>query len=176
MMKQKLIVSATVLILISLMTTVVFARSSKGLKVQDPLWDLGSLKVSADATGLGSEDAVVTLDATGRAVVICTSPGGGSEAPGQNPTIKATGSTLILAGNIDQNGKAPFVTETDAPPPLNAKEAGCPNPNWSSRIDFIFWDSATITINQGDISASFKYVCTTTRNPDSVTCTPVGKK
>jgi uncharacterized membrane protein len=174
MMKRKLIVSIVILSLMSLMTTVVLARSSKSLNLQDVSFSLGSLIATGDATGLGSEDTEVTLKASGTAVIICMAPGSGNEAPGQNPKVSATGSTLILAGDIDQNGRGSFLTETDAPTgPKTAKAAGCPNNNWDFRVDFVFWDHATITVKQSDISASFEYTCTTTRNPDTVTCTPV---
>jgi len=83
-----------------------------------------------------------------------------------------------LAGNDAnrKNGKAPFNTETSDFLPWNL--AGCPNSNWVGHIDFVYWTAATLTVHSGfnnpngAILETQTYSCVTTRNPDSVSCTP----
>ena len=165
-MYRRIIIFLFVLAVAGLMATTVFARNSKSLKIKDVSWDIGSLIAEGDVTGLGNEDATVTLDASGTAVTTCINPGG-NEVPGQTKSVSAEDSYLIQSGDITKNGRAPFTTEAEAN--LSAREAGCPNGNWTVDM-FTFWEEAILTIEQGDQTVSQTYTCETTRNPDRVTC------
>ena len=98
--------------------------------------------------------------------------------PGQSyPKVSASGTqTLHDDDQRSKNGKSPFYVETDATPTLTWNEAGCPNSNWSASIDFVFWTGATINVYDlytGTLLTSQDYTCITTRDPDTVSCTPV---
>jgi len=65
-----------------------------------------------------------------------------------------------------------------AEPTLTGIEGGCPNNNWRANIDFVFWTDATITVTDpstdpATVLLQQYYTCVTTRDPDSVSCTPV---
>jgi hypothetical protein len=119
----------------------------------------------------------VVLDASGIPVVTCTNQGG-NQAPGQNPPkVSASGIQFLVHNTYTKNGTSPFNVETNDPQPdLTAKEMGCPNNNWTAKIDFVFWTNATLKVYTGDITGPVgliqDFTCTTTRNPDKVTCTP----
>ena len=166
-----------VLLLSALITSTAGAGGNVGLKGVN--FSLGSLIANGFVTGLGRTDVTVVLDATGeRAQVSCFNNGGAIVPGHSSPKINAVG-TQNLAGNdaSRKNGKAPFATETRDLIPWDL--AGCPNSNWVGHLDFVFWTEATLTVHlgfnnpNGDILATQKYSCVTTRNPDGVTCTPV---
>ena len=134
-----------------------------------------SLIAQGTMTGLGEQDVRVVLEASGLPDVTCTNQGG-NQSPGQNPPkISISGEQLLFGFDLTRkNGKSPFGVETDAPPVLDAVEFGCPNENWSARIDFIHWEQATIRVldlNTGADLAVKNYTCVTTLN--NVTCTAV---
>ena len=173
-MSRKLLVILGVLVLIGLTTTTVFAGR---YRLSTFSFSLGSLIADGTLTGLGSQDVTVVLDASGIPVVTCTNQGG-NQAPGQNPPkVSATGSQFLASAVFTKNGTSPFDVETNDPQPgLTPKQMGCPNNNWTARIDFVLWTNATITVHTGEITGPIglqqKFTCTTTQNPDSVTCTP----
>lgn len=170
-MYRKLIISLAILLVVGAMTTTVFAGRTPRLK--EVSFSLGSLEADGSFTALANADAVVTLDAEGIAEVTCINPGSqDQEPPGQNPQVSATGSTVILAEDITKNGNAPFTVAAEALLP-SAREAGCPNDNWTAEVDFVYWTDATITIEQDGSSTVFNFTCETTRNPDTITCTEV---
>jgi len=179
-MKKKLFSIMAVLLISVLMTSTVSAgaaiKLSKGID-----WTLGSLIANGYVIGLGNTDVTVVLDAWGTPEVLCTNLGG-NQAPGQNPpTLGATGSQ-VLPGNdpLRKNGKSPFGVTAEDPETLPGTQGGCPNDNWTAVVTFVYWDSARISVyqgtdpnNLGPLLLQQYFSCTTTRNPDSVSCTAV---
>lgn len=174
-MKHKSSIVLTVLLISMLFTSTVFAGGA--VKLSNVQFGLGSLIATGFASGLGKTDVTVVLDASGIPAVTCVNYGGNA-APGQSyPKVSATGQQTLLGNDpIRKNGRSPFFTETDDPETISWSEAGCPNPNWTGYIDFIFWTDATISVYDtasGALLQSQSYTCTTTRYPASVTCSPV---
>lgn len=149
-------------------------------------FSLGSLIAKGDVAGLGTQDVLVVLTASGIPQVVCKNQGG-NIAPGQKaPRVSAEGSQL-LPGNdpLRKNGKAPFNTEasvdTSVPLPGPSTQYGCPNDGWTAYYSgFVFWDTAEIKVTDDPfttILASQNYSCVTTaatkKTPASVSCTPV---
>jgi hypothetical protein len=176
-MKKRILPLLSVLLMLTLIVSPVSA--GRGIGFSSVQFSLGSLIADGFVTGLGKTDVTIVLDATGeRAEVSCIN-NGGAVVPGQSsPRLEAVGIDN-LAGNdaSRKNGKAPFDTETSDF--IRWDAAGCPNSNWVGRIDFVFWTAATLTVHlgynspNGAILATQDYTCVTTRNPDSVSCTPV---
>jgi hypothetical protein len=112
--------------------------------------DLGlTANCTGKLAGLGEGNVTIILDfpnATGGTT--CTSPGGGSEAPGQNPalTVDVTGSVNLQA---TKNGTVTFSVTTEAPAAPTAAEAGCPNPNWTAEFSDLSFGTGTLTVVQG---------------------------
>ena len=162
-----------------LITTMVISPVSAGaaVKLSGVQFSLGSLIANGYASGLGNTDVTVVLDASGIPAITCTNYGG-NDVPGQSyPKVSAVGQQILLGNDpLRKNGRSPFFTETDDPEILAWDVAGCPNSNWTGRIDFIFWTNATISVystSTGALLTSKSYTCTTTRYPASVSCTPV---
>ena len=173
-MRKKIFPLLSVLLLVILSASPVSAGPGIGLK--SVTFSLGSLIAKGYASGLGNSDVTVVLDASGIPVVTCTNQGS-NDAPGQNPPKVFASGEQFLPGNdpLRKNGRATFFTETDDPETLPGDMAGCPNSNWTGRIDFIFWTDATLSLYStatGDLLDSQDYACTTTRFPASVICTP----
>lgn len=174
-MKNKLYTLFVVL----LITTLTFSPASAGgaVKLSGVNFSLGSLIATGFASGLGNADVTVVLEASGIPAVTCTNYGG-NDVPGQSyPKISASGQQA-LPGNdsLRKNGRSPFDVETVDPETIAWDAAGCPNSNWTARIDFIFWTNAVISVYSSDTNtllASQAYTCTTTRYPASVTCSSV---
>ena len=174
-MKNKFHIITTMLLIVMLAASPVSARGA--IKLTNITFDLGSLIASGYARGLGNTDVTIILDASGIPAVTCTNHGG-NDVPGQSsPKVSASGQQTLLGDDpLRKNGKSPFFTETDDPETIAWDEAGCPNSNWTGRIDFIFWTEATISVYDTDSGALLKtqnYTCTTTRYPATVTCTAV---
>jgi hypothetical protein len=171
-MRRKISSVLIALLAAILITSTVFAGA---IRLSGVTFKLGSLIAEGTLTGLGKQDVVVQLDASGFPVVTCTNQGG-NQAPGQNPPkVSASGQQLLFGFDLTRkNGKSPFGVETNDPPVLSAIEYGCPNNNWTAQIDFIYWTNATIKVldlETQELLASQDYTCTTTLT--SVTCTPV---
>jgi hypothetical protein len=174
-MKKKFYIILTMLLIVMLTATPVFARGA--IKLTSIAFDLGSLIATGYAGGLGNTDVTIVLDASGVPAVTCTNYGGNS-VPGQSsPKIFATGQQTLLGDDpIRKNGKSAFFTETDDPETIAWDAAGCPNSSWTGHVDFIFWTEATILVYDtatGTLLKTLSYTCDTTRYPASVSCTPI---
>lgn len=165
-------------ILIAIM--VVYPAGAGGYKLSSATFSLGSLIATGTASGLGSTDWLVELDATGHGSVICVN-NGNNPVPGQSsPKIDGKGTQAIPRSQITKNGKSPF--DVTARPLeetpgyiLDWQQGGCPNSNWTAFVDFVYWDQAVLSLVDPitfETVASYKYNCVTTRtgprgNPDS---------
>ena len=108
-----------------------------------------TLTTTGKLAGLGNGDIKITLSVTGIATKItCTNPGG-NQAPGQNkPGVTASGTQTISRDEI-KNGTVTIRVTTLEPAQLTPKQAGCPNNNWTAKIDDVDFSSASITVVQG---------------------------
>jgi hypothetical protein len=176
-MKNKIYSLLIVMLLVTLMASPVSA--GRGIGFSSVQFSLGSLIADGFVSGLGKTDVTIVLDASGeRADVSCVN-NGGSVVPGHSsPKIDAVGIDSLGGNDANRkNGKAPFNTETIDFIPWYL--AGCPNSNWVGQIDFVYWTEATLTVHEGftnpsgPVLATQSYTCVTTRDPDSVSCTPV---
>ena len=166
----------TVLLIAILATSPVAAGGA--VRLNGVAFRLGSLIADGYVSGIGSTDVTVELKASGDAAITCTNYGG-NDVPGQSyPKVSASGfQSLPGDSKLRKNGKAPFNNvETQDPATVAWDVAGCPNSNWTGHIDFIFWTNANISVystSTGGLLKSQNYACTTTRNPDSVSCVAV---
>jgi hypothetical protein len=174
---MKIKVSSLLLAMLLVILVVSPVSAGPGIGLSGVKFSLGSLIADGFVTKLGSTDVTVVLDASGIPAVTCTN-NGKQDVPGQSsPKISASGQET-LNGNRDftKNGKSPFSVETVDPVSLPWNAAGCPNANWSARIDFVYWTNATLSVYDvatNTLQLKQNYTCTTTRNPASVSCTPV---
>jgi hypothetical protein len=109
-----------------------------------------TLSCTGSLAGLGNGDVTITLSAPALASFACVSPGG-NESPGQNKVPFTAGSTTVIPSGEIKNGNLTFTVSAPArPPTATATQAGCPNPNWSTRLTSIeFVGTTTLTIAQG---------------------------
>jgi len=171
-MHRKLYSILAVLLIAILATSTVFAGAA--IKLSSSNFALGSLITSGVATGLGNTDWVFEVNASGHASVICSNYGG-NDVPGQSsPHVDGKGSQAVPHEQITKNGKAAFTViakpEEELNPTIPWDAGGCPNPNWSARIDFVYWDSAVITAidpTTNTVAATFEFSCVTTRIPQN---------
>ena len=92
--------------------------------------------------GLGNFDILVKLTTTGVGDSTCTSPGGNTKVPGQNPGLTIPGITgiQVIPASSVKNGNAPYTVFTQVPADPTPGQAGCPNNNWSAA-----WSSISFT-------------------------------
>lgn len=140
---------------------------------------LGSFLADVTAWGLpNNTDYTFTLNASGIASVVCTN-GGGNNAPGQNfPHVDGSDTNDIKPKDILKGGKV--VTSLEVKPDLelypemSGDAGGCPNSNWSAKVDFIYWQTAEFVVKSvatGE-ETTYKYTCETTRTgPNSTPST-----
>ena len=172
-MKKRVLSLLSTLLVLALLTSPVSAGRGIGFSAT---FSLGSLIAKGFATGVGQTDVTFELKAVGPADITCINNGSNS-VPGQSsPKISATGTQNVLGTDPrTKNGRTPFITETDDPENVAWNVGGCPSPNWTGHVDFIYWTNATISIYATDTGAflvKHDYVCTTTRYPEpTVSCT-----
>ncbi len=134
---------------------------------------VGSLTASGVLAGLGHDDVNVILAGSGTGTATCRNQGG-NEAPGINPIQVEVSGLESIPATVFENGSTPFSVTVEDPTWPTAREAGCPNKNWSV-VDFsISWTGAVLTVESvttGEILLEQAYSCVTT--PDSVVCTPL---
>jgi hypothetical protein len=175
-MKNKVLSIFYAFIAAVLITTSAGAGGS--VKLSGATFSLGSLIAKGTLTGLGKSDTIrVVLSASGPADVTCTN-GGTNDVPGKSsPRVSAVGHQDLSGSNgLLKNGKSEFDVETNNPTSVTWDQAGCPNSNWTGQIDFIYWNAATISVIDIATNALLleqKYVCSTTRSPATVTCSPI---
>lgn len=108
-----------------------------------------TLTVTGKLAGLGNQDLLITVSTVGAATKITCKNPSGKLAPGQNkPRVNTIGTQKIESSAI-KNGTVTIKVTTAQPAQLTAKEAGCPNNNWTATIDDVTFSSATITVVQG---------------------------
>ena len=190
-MQKKFYIVLTVLLTMLLAVSTVHA-GGVSIKLST---SLGSLVGNVTATGLGSTDYIFEIEAKGDASVVCTNYGG-NQAPGQNyPHTEGKSSKGLQPSEISRNGKAVFTMETfpdlELNPNISWQEGGCPNSNWSAKVNFVYYKTVIVTayVNSGGgmrgaMVAQNIYSCVTTRTgPNStpstfddgtVSCTRIG--
>src|SRR6266545_7169503 len=174
-MKKKMLSIFSALLIAILMTSTAGAR---GVIILSANFSLGSLIASGTASARGQGNAALTLvlDASGIPAITCTN-NGENDVPGQSfPTVSASGRQDLNGDDLLKKGKSPFSVETVDPTTIAWDAAGCPSSNWTARIDFIYWTNATISVydtttTPWTLLKRQDYLCTTTHDPDSVTCT-----
>jgi len=171
-MKRRSISIAIALFAAILLTSTVFAGAIKFSNIE---FRLGSFIVDGLAYGLGGTDWLVEVEASGYASVICTNHGS-NDVPGQSsPHVDSSGTDVLQSDSpFVKKGKSPFtviaVPEEELDPHISWDAGGCPNPNWTARIDFVYWETATISVKDPitrETIKTFNYNCTTTRIPQA---------
>lgn len=155
-MRRVLLVLAGVLTLVGLSASAALAASPHFKHGGGPTCTFSgtttiTIVCSGSLAGLGNQDMLITVSASGSALYQCQN-GGGNLAPGQNRVLigPSTSSTPISAGQI-KNGTLNFTTNPNtlsAPPTVSGAAAGCPNSNWTGVNPVVTVTNITLTIEQ----------------------------
>lgn len=158
-MKRVGIVAVLALVLSLVVASVAAAASVHFKGKNSPTFTDNGLTLTSSGAlaGLGNQDVLVTLTATGTPTATCTNPGTGEhKPPGQNPAeVTLTGTQSIPKEEI-KNGNVSFnvttgAPQTPVPPEINGEPNPaftCPNPQWRMDITDVEFTSATITVEQ----------------------------
>ncbi|MFZ6182845.1 hypothetical protein [Nannocystis pusilla] len=163
--RNKLIALASTLSLTGLLATSVALAASvhfKGGPNAGPSFrDTGlALRASGALAGLGNEDLVIRLVATGDVTATCTNPSGTTQPPGQNPAeVVLTGFQPIPASEI-KNGNVSFNVRTQAPDTPIPGAPDCPNSKWREDIQDVSFTSAVLTVEQPEGNVVLEVDCT----------------
>ncbi len=126
--------------------------------------DIGTqLRCTGELAGLGNEDLVIDVTSDALVQANCVNPGG-NEAPGQNKVLREASGQTVIQGSAIKNGRARFTTTTDPVEAPTAEEAGCPNPNWSTRVVAVTFSNVVVTISQG---GEVLFTCTAASIPEN---------
>lgn len=146
-MRKRIILPAAAITLIT--ASAVFAASVHFKNGNPTFSDLGTtLKSCFCLAGLGNKDVTITIKATGFATTLCTNKGGNT-APGQNKTPVAPTVQQSFPATEIKNGNLCACLTTAIPPAPSAKDAGCPNSNWSTSLTDVEFTSAEVIVVQG---------------------------
>lgn len=168
-MRNKLFFILSVFLTSMLLFTPVLA-GSRIQKIFFEVDQVGNLTVRGTITGLGNQEVIARLKASGLARVSCFNQDGVLE-PNKGYTFLVDGATseTIIGGD---RGIEVAILKSG----INY-ENECPNDNWSTEIDFIFWTDATISVLDRDtreVLNQYDYVCTAIRDTYTYNaCTPV---
>jgi hypothetical protein len=111
----------------------------------------GSSATTATCTGtiagLGNANVLIDLSfPNATATTICSNKGS-KDVPGQNPAVPVDVEGTVSITKI-KNGSVSFTVTTEPPENPSSAEAGCPNNNWTARIDTITFGTGTLTVEQ----------------------------
>jgi hypothetical protein len=105
-----------------------------------------TLTASGALAGLGNEDVIVNLGATGLIEEFCVI--GGGQPQRQEPAPASVAASRAIQASEAKNGNTTFMVTTPPPPPPNC------GPGATGGIAAVSFTSATITVQQGEPPAT----------------------